>query len=65
LRHLRVLSRITVVLVTGAGAIGALIGAAVKISTGARIRAAFTIERQQRLRDPRLDLGFMVGRSSR
>ena len=45
---------------TGAGAIGALIGAARMISTGACIGAALTIEHQQRLRDPRLDLGFMV-----
>ena len=54
------LSRITVVLVTGAGAIWALIGAALMISTSACICAALTIERQQRLRDPRLGFWFVV-----
>ncbi len=50
----------TGVLLTGAGAIGALIGAALMISAGACIDAALTIERQQRLRDPRFDFRFMV-----
>ena len=44
----------------GAGAIRALMGAALMISARGRIGAALTIERQQRLRDPRLDFGFTV-----
>jgi hypothetical protein len=60
LRHLRVLSRITAVLMTGAGAIRALMGAALMISAGARVCTALIIERQQRLRDPRFDFRFMV-----
>jgi hypothetical protein len=41
-------------------AIWALMDAALIIRARGRIGAVLTIERQQRLRDPRLDLGFMV-----
>jgi hypothetical protein len=49
----------TGVLVTGAGALTLMV-AALMIGAGACIRAGLTIEGQQRLRDPRLDLRFTV-----
>jgi hypothetical protein len=59
LRALRVLSLMTGVLLTGAGAI-ALMRAALMISADGCICAVRTVERQQRLRDPRFDFRFMV-----
>ena len=38
----------------------ALSDAALMISGGGCVGAVLTVERQQRLRDPRLNLGFMV-----
>jgi hypothetical protein len=49
----------TGVLLTGAGAV-AVTRAALMISAGGWVSAALTIDRQQRLRDPCLNLGFMV-----
>jgi hypothetical protein len=49
----------TGVLVIGAGVI-AWVGAALMIGAGGCIGAALTIDRQQRLRDPRFGVRFVV-----
>jgi len=58
-RDRRVLSLLTGVLLTGAGAI-AWMDAALVISAGGCVSAVLTIERQQRLRDARFGFRFTV-----